>query len=99
MRGKLIPEAHGFDGYEGWPKYYNDQGCQYAPKCLSCPFAECFHDNPAAFLAARKEEAMRALCLDDYREGFPPKEIAVRRGLHVRTIYRYVAKEWRKEGG
>ena len=26
--------------------HYRDDGCEFAPSCLSCPFARCLYDEP-----------------------------------------------------
>ena len=37
-------------------KLYEDHGCSLAPKCLSCPFPECFQGEPRKLLHWRMDQ-------------------------------------------
>ena len=40
--------AEGSGEMDTLPEYcqYNDDGCEYAPSCLNCPFERCIYDEP-----------------------------------------------------
>jgi hypothetical protein len=71
------------------PEYchYKDEGCEYAYSCLSCPFPQCFYDDPRGsyhrFKALRNKEIKRLL-----KAGRKVKELALLFQISQRTINR-----------
>ena len=87
---------------EALPEYtntYRDDGCDVAPKCLSCPLPACRYDidpdlvraelnRARALLAAERAATARAMSA----EGRSPHEIATALGISLRTVYRYLGE-------
>lgn len=76
-----------------------DDGCEVAPKCLSCPLPECRYDiapdvvraelnRAQAQRAAERAATARAMSA----EGRSPQEIAAALGISLRSTYRYLAE-------
>ena len=70
---------------------YPDDGCEYHPACLTCPFVVCRHDVKGGIRTIRHAVrnpqiiAMRA-------DGALVDEIAARFGLSPRSVFRVLAK-------
>lgn len=66
---------------------YHDEGCEYAPACLECPFPGCLYDEPRGGLRwlkkARDKEIKRL-----HKNGRKVKELSAIFGLSRRTIQR-----------
>jgi hypothetical protein len=62
-----------------------DQGCDLAPSCLDCPFAQCRHDRGrrGAEAADRRRRALLA-----YDGGLDRHEAAAAIGISERTLSR-----------
>mgnify|MGYP001558622105 FL=1 len=73
---------------------YPDRGCEAAPRCLSCPLAQCRYDDPAAYQHLRRGD-VEAHTLA--AQGMKPSEIAIHQGVLVRTVYRRLARLSRYE--
>lgn len=73
---------------------YRDDGCEHHPRCLTCVFPFCVHDNPVAFAALRSSAAGRAVEARRLRgEGLVVAEVAARLGVSGRQVQRMV--HWR----
>ena len=67
-----------------------DNGCRYAPSCLTCPFVRCRYDERGGIPGARRQERdaeIRRL----REEGQAPAVIAQQVGISLRSVYRIVA--------
>jgi hypothetical protein len=66
---------------------YEDTGCEFAPKCLACPFSACKYDDPQAFKldAARRDREIARL-RRDYR--VPIAALMKTYGLSRTHVYR-----------
>lgn len=70
---------------EGLP--YQDDGCELAPRCLSCPLPQCRYDDPDGFVTLRAD--VRAAKVQNLRrEGYPVAGIAEVLDLSVRQVIR-----------
>ena len=76
---------------------YQDNGCQWHPHCLSCPYPLCFEDDQWAFIRARRREERRRIAgLVTARlvaeTGLPKtqavQEVARAAGVTIRTVFR-----------
>lgn len=71
------------------PEYchYKDDGCEYAPACLDCPFPQCLYDEPRGrqrwLKELRDKEIMRL-----FRSGRKVRELAVTFDVSERTVQR-----------
>jgi hypothetical protein len=67
---------------------YRDDGCEFSPSCLACPFARCKYDDPDAFFkldAARRDREIARL----RRDHRAPIALLVQAyGLSRRQIFR-----------
>ena len=73
---------------------YQDTGCSLAPKCLSCPFPECFQDEGDKVQvwlrqqrARVRREHARALVSEMELNRWTVKQAADARQCSIRTIY------------
>ena len=68
-------------------RHYRDEGCEFADSCLSCPFPQCFYDEPHGKQrwrrALRNKEIKRR-----YAGGWKVDELAKLFGVSQRTIQR-----------
>ena len=71
---------------------FQDDGCEVAPSCLSCPLPKCryeLHSGLHSIRAAlRREEVARLR-----RLGLGPDEIAMRLGISRRSVFRRQREE------
>ena len=71
------------------PEYchYQDEGCEFAPSCLECPFARCVYDEPGGkqhfVKELRNQEILRL-----YTTGKEIRELAEIFGISQRTVHR-----------
>ncbi|MBN1862758.1 MAG: helix-turn-helix domain-containing protein [Dehalococcoidales bacterium] len=71
------------------PEYchYQDEGCEFASSCLSCPFTRCIYDEPGGkqhfIKRLRNQEILRL-----YADGKEIEELAATFGVSQRTIQR-----------
>ncbi len=66
-------------------QHYRDDGCEIAPKCLSCPLPACRYDLPPKRAGALlRESQLRALLT----QGLSADEAAVAMGVSRRTVFR-----------
>ena len=66
---------------------YQDDGCEVAPACLSCPLPRCryeAHNGLRRIRAALRREEIARL----RRLGLGPDAIAARLGISKRTVFR-----------
>jgi hypothetical protein len=76
------------------PEYYHyqDDGCELANSCLSCPFSECIYAQPGGkhrwLRGLRDEEVLRLFTT----EGKGAKELALMFGVSRRTIQRILKR-------
>ena len=68
-------------------KLYEDTGCAYAPKCLSCPFPACFQDQGETARVWFSRERARGIAKTIMENGWKPKQAAQALGFSVRHIY------------
>ena len=74
------------------PEYqrWRDDGCEVAPRCLTCPLVRCKYDEPRGVLTIRNRSRN-----DDVRVeragGALVDEIATRFGITRRTVFRILA--------
>ena len=68
---------------------WRDDGCNYHPSCLSCPFPVCVkHELPQGMLSLkRRARNAQIIAL----RGAPVDEIAERFGLSPRSVFRVLA--------
>ena len=72
------------------PEYvqYRDDGCDLAPKCLSCPLPKCQYDD-AGWLDRKARKRRDREILEAWRKERPKKKaLAARFGLNRRTVHR-----------
>jgi len=80
------------------PSYYQDRGCQHAPKCLSCPLERCVHDDPmgAQRVGHTKRDVERANAVLLARKTMArlaaAKKVAKDYGVTERTIHRIMQR-------
>ena len=72
------------------PEYcqYQDEGCEFAQSCLSCPLPICIYDEPGGrqkLLKRRRAAEMARLFTKD---GKSVRELAQTFGVSIRTIQR-----------
>jgi hypothetical protein len=72
-------------------EHYKDQGCEYAPSCLDCPFPQCLYDEPRGrqrwLKGLRNREITRL-----YKTGQKVTELAVMFDISERTVQRALKK-------
>ncbi len=72
--------------------HYRDDGCRVWPSCLSCPLVRCIYDEPrqgrGATTRLRDAEIARL-----FREGWSARALALRYGVHRRSIFRILRRE------
>jgi AraC-like DNA-binding protein len=71
------------------PEYchYKDEGCEYAPSCLECPYPQCLYDEPRGrqqWLKELRNKEINRL----FSAGWKVKELALLFGVSQRTIQR-----------
>jgi hypothetical protein len=71
------------------PEYchYKDEGCEYAPSCLECPYPQCLYDEPRGrqqWLKELRNKEINRL----FSTGWKVKELALLFGVSQRTIQR-----------
>jgi len=67
---------------------YKDEGCQFYPSCLQCPYPDCIVDGVPSLLIATKRVEARELA----EKGLSDAEIAQRLNVSKKTIQRYLVK-------
>lgn len=78
--------------------HYEDTGCNHAPRCLSCPFPSCLHDDLRGKQAAVKvlEDAERANAVVLLSESIPRhkaiKQVAKDCGVTATTVQRVMRR-------
>ena len=90
--GGDIPEeakAEDSHGTDLKPEYchYKDEGCEYAPSCLECPYPQCLYDEPGGrqrWLKETRNKEINKL----FNAGWKVKELALLFGVSQRTIQR-----------
>jgi hypothetical protein len=71
----------------GEVQHYRDEGCAVHPSCLHCPAPRCLEEAPRDKQRART--ANRAAGMAALRDqGVPPREIARRFHISLRTVQR-----------
>jgi hypothetical protein len=76
------------------PEYcrYQDDGCEFASSCLSCPFPECIYAQPGGrqrwLKRLRDKEVLRLFAA----QGKGAKELAEMFGVSQRTIQRILKR-------
>jgi hypothetical protein len=79
------------------PEYcrYKDEGCEYAPACLDCPFPQCLYDAPRGRQRWLKELRNREIARL-YKEGRKAAELSEIFEVSLRTVQRAlkVKKGW-----
>ena len=68
---------------------YRDDGCNYHPSCLTCPFEKCRYDLRGGERISNM--ARNAEILAMYAANVDPDEITIRCNISRRTLYRVVA--------
>ena len=76
------------------PEYcqYRDEGCEFAPSCLSCPFPKCIYEQPGGrqhWLKERRDKEVTGLVAADNKG---VKELASMFGVSQRTIQRILKR-------
>ena len=70
---------------------YRDDGCEYAPSCLSCPFPICKHNAPAGVGFPRW---LRNNDIAEMRQrGALVEQIAAAKNISLRSVYRIIAAQ------
>lgn len=75
-RADALPEYH----------EYADTGCDYAPRCLRCPFAVCRYDRGGSQM--RVGERKHPMIVELHTAGMDPSAIAAAAGVSRRTVFR-----------
>ena len=77
----------GFD----YALHYPDTGCVAAPKCLECPLAVCFHDDPGDYQRSKRmtRDLQVAKAIQD---GLTVDAAADRFSVTVRTVFRVLSR-------
>ena len=80
------------------PEYvqYRDEGCELAPKCLSCPLPKCRHDDPGWLGRRARKRKAEAIKEAWRKESLKPKALVARFGVSRRTVHR-ILQEARAE--
>ncbi len=68
-------------------KQYVDTGCDYHPKCLSCPLERCRFDDHDAFLEAKRKERYEAVVVG-LEGGASADDLAKQFKISRRTVFR-----------
>ncbi len=72
---------------------YRDDGCQYAPRCLECPWSTCVRydlgpsGNIVAYFNSPRDETIREL----RQAGMGIDDLTRRFGVSKRTVYRVLS--------
>lgn len=71
------------------PEYcrYKDEGCEYAPACLDCPFPQCLYDEPRGRQHWLKELRNREITRL-FKKGWKVGELAATFEVSERTVQR-----------
>ena len=79
------------------PEYirYRDDGCDLAPRCLSCPLPKCRHDDPGWLRRKTRKRKANTIAEAWRKEGLKPKALVARFGVSRRTVHR-ILKEARE---
>ena len=72
--------------------YFEDDGCEVSPACLSCPLSKCKHDDPQWYRSLRKHYPEMLIYSEMQRDNLSPSAAAFRCGMKVRTIARIKAR-------
>lgn len=85
----LIPRESQNDESDLLPEYchYKDEGCEFAPSCLECPFVRCVYDAPGGkqhFVKELRDQEILSL----YTTGKEARELAEIFGISQRTVHR-----------
>ena len=74
------------------PSYlYKDEGCDISSACLECPLAACKDDDPAAYVAYKREKLHQEI-LTTIKLKMPRKYVMKRFGISERTYYRLLGQ-------
>ena len=68
-----------------------DQGCEFAPSCLNCPFPKCVLDEPRGIASAKKRDRDEEI-LQRFLKGEGISDLVKAFGVCHATIYRAVKK-------
>ena len=81
-----------------WETHFQDTGCEYSPRCQTCPLPKCKHEMSPRELAQLRFNPRRARAVESYRRlmeseaASSQKEIvslaAAEAGITDRTVYR-----------
>ncbi len=73
------------------PEYcrYQDEGCEYAPECLNCPFPQCLYDEPRGRLRWMKTLRDREIARR-FKSGEKVNELAETFEVSLRTVQRAI---------
>ena len=67
---------------------YRDEGCQFYPSCLLCPYPECIEDKLPVLLVANRQAEARDLS----SQGMTTAKIAEKLEVSKRQVERYLTK-------
>ena len=73
-------------------RYYEDEGCEASPSCLTCPLPQCKHDNPTWFHQLRQARKDLLISNTIREENLTVEETAERFSLTTRTILRVLRR-------
>ncbi len=65
---------------------YRDDGCEYCPSCLECPFAKCRYDSRAGVRSLRVSQREQD-CIELREAGATVAQIAVALSISRRSVF------------
>ena len=71
--------------------HYQDEGCQFSPSCLDCPFPECVEDLPHGRAKVAKLLRNREVQRLYFTEKKSVRELTARFKISRRTLFRVLA--------
>jgi hypothetical protein len=71
---------------------YKDEGCEYAPACLQCPFPQCLYDEPRGRQRWMKKLRDREISRR-FKAGEKIDDLAEDYDLSSRTVQRAINKD------
>ena len=71
---------------------FRDDGCEYAPACLTCPLPRCKHDDPG-WVSRNVRDERDKMITARRRRGLSLEEIAAEMNVSKRTVHRVLRAE------
>ena len=73
-------------------KYYEDEGCEASPSCLTCPLPQCKYDDPSSFKKLKQAKNDLRISNTIQEENLTVEEAAERFSLTTRTVLRVLRR-------